>query len=158
MLRHTSNRYRYYNGYNNDPAYTSHSHGWSTGPTPALTTYIVGLRILSPQAKTFDIAPHVDGGLPRAEGGFSTPLGWFGVKWELEEGSDGTEKLVVEVESPPGTQGTFFVPPRFQNSNARSSVSMRVGAQLAKSYATSESYRINISEGGKKTIVIETQS
>ncbi|KAF5378492.1 hypothetical protein D9615_007115 [Tricholomella constricta] len=44
--------YRSYRGYNYDAAYTSHAHGWSAGPTPALTFYVLGLTVTSLQGKT----------------------------------------------------------------------------------------------------------
>ncbi|KAF9459381.1 Six-hairpin glycosidase [Collybia nuda] len=100
--------YRSYRGYNYDSAYTSHAHGWSAGPTPALTTYVLGLMVVSPQGKTWAVAPHVGGGLPAAEGGFETPLGWFGAKWTLATG--GGKTLMVQVTTPGGTEGEFVVP------------------------------------------------
>ncbi|CAA7264017.1 unnamed protein product [Cyclocybe aegerita] len=103
--------YRYYRGYNNDPAYTSHSHGWSAGPTSALTFYVLGLTVTSPQGRTWTVAPHIDGGLPSAEGGFSTPLGWFGVKWALMRTEDGQiERFELEVDTPIGTLGSVILP------------------------------------------------
>ncbi|KAF9523611.1 Six-hairpin glycosidase [Crepidotus variabilis] len=75
--------YRSYRGYNYDPAYTSHAHGWSSGPTSALTFYVLGLQVLTPQGRTWSIAPHMSG-LAAAEGGFETPLGWYGAKWALK--------------------------------------------------------------------------
>ncbi|KAF9019279.1 glycoside hydrolase family 78 protein [Hymenopellis radicata] len=74
--------YRANVGYHNDFSYTSHAHGWSTGPTPALTFHVVGLTLTSPQGATWAIAP-IPSGLDSAEGGFETGLGWFGVKWNV---------------------------------------------------------------------------
>ncbi|KAI0752009.1 hypothetical protein C8Q74DRAFT_347805 [Fomes fomentarius] len=73
--------YRSYRGYNYDLSYTSHAHGWSSGPTSALTYYVLGLIVTSPQGQTWQVALHLSG-LTAAKGGFTTPLGWFGVKWE----------------------------------------------------------------------------
>ncbi|PFH50188.1 glycoside hydrolase family 78 protein [Amanita thiersii Skay4041] len=92
--------YRYYRGYNNDPAYTSHAHGWSSGPTSALTFYVLGLTVTSPEGRTWQVAPHLEGGVDGAEGGFSTGLGWFGAKWVW----DG-ENITVTIEAPSGTTG-----------------------------------------------------
>jgi len=100
--------YRYYRGYNNDPAYTSHAHGWSSGPTSALTSYVLGLTVTSPQGLTWSVAPHVGGGLPSAEGGFETPLGWYGVNWVLAPSL--SSQLKVEITTPSGTAGVFRVP------------------------------------------------
>ena len=44
-------------------------------------------------------------GLPGAEGGFETPLGWYGVQWSV---SGKTFKLSIEV--PTGTSGTVTLP------------------------------------------------
>lgn len=99
------NRYRYYRGYSNDPTYTSHAHGWSAGPTSALTYYILGLTVTSPKGQTWAVAPRVGGGLPSAEGGFETPLGWYGVKWTLTGNT-----LSINLSTPTATSGLFRVP------------------------------------------------
>ncbi|KAH7099674.1 Six-hairpin glycosidase [Auriculariales sp. MPI-PUGE-AT-0066] len=94
--------YRANFGYENDPSFVSHSHGWSTGPTSALTFYVLGLRITSPQGKTWEFDPHTSG-LPSAEGGFETALGWFGVEWSISD--DGV--FTAEVVAPTGTDGVI---------------------------------------------------
>ncbi|KAG6908504.1 hypothetical protein DXG01_004438 [Tephrocybe rancida] len=101
--------YRSYRGYNYDSAYTSHAHGWSAGPTPALTFYVLGLRITSPQGRTWTLSPHVGGGLPGAEGGFETPLGTYAVKWSLPP-SGALGVLTVQVSTPNASSGIFKVP------------------------------------------------
>ena len=96
--------YRSYRGYNYDPAYTSHAHGWSSGPTSALTYYVLGLTVTSPQGATWALAPHPTG-LPAAEGGFSTPFGWFGANWREAGGA-----FTMGVDVPAGTNGVVRVP------------------------------------------------
>lgn len=98
------NRYRSYRGYNYDPSYTSHAHGWSSGPTSALTYYVLGLTVTSPQGQTWQVAPHLSG-LSAAEGGFTTPLGWFGVKWEKTR-----KAFMLEIDVPKGTVGEVKMP------------------------------------------------
>ncbi|KAI0338612.1 Six-hairpin glycosidase [Trametopsis cervina] len=98
--------YRSYRGYNYDPSYTSHAHGWSSGPTSALTFYVLGLQVTSPQGQTWTLQPHTSG-LSRAEGGFETPLGWYGVQWEITERNS---TLRITVDTPSGTTGTLVVP------------------------------------------------
>lgn len=100
--------YRYYQGYNDDAAYTSHSHGWSSGPTSALTFYVAGLSITAPQGAEWSLAPHVNGPTNSVEAGFGTALGWFGVAWERGE----TEETVLSfnVTTPEGTAGAFTLP------------------------------------------------
>ncbi|KAJ3757463.1 Six-hairpin glycosidase [Lentinula raphanica] len=99
--------YRYYQGYNDDAAYTSHSHGWSSGPTSALTFYVAGLTITAPQGREWNLAPHVGGPMNRSQAGFSTALGWFGVEWER---GGGESVLSLNVSSPESTSGVFTVP------------------------------------------------
>ncbi|KAI0681905.1 Six-hairpin glycosidase-like protein [Cerioporus squamosus] len=98
-------RYRSYRGYNYDPAYTSHAHGWSSGPTSALTYYVLGLTVTSPQGRTWQVAPHLSG-LSAAEGGFTTPLGWFGVKWTAQQ----MRAFSLTVDVPEGTSGVVKLP------------------------------------------------
>ncbi|KAK0200591.1 Six-hairpin glycosidase [Desarmillaria ectypa] len=97
--------YRSYRGYNYDPSFTSHSHGWSAGPTSALTFYVLGLTITSRQGATWSVNPHVNGGLPGAEGGFETALGWFGVRWALQN-----NQFFMEINTPEGTNGRVKLP------------------------------------------------
>ncbi|KAJ7328778.1 glycoside hydrolase family 78 protein [Mycena albidolilacea] len=96
--------YRAAAGYDNDLSYTSHAHGWSTGPTPALTFHLLGIQLTSAQGATWSIAP-VLSGLPSAEGGLSTGLGFFGVKWAV----DG-DTLTLTVQVPAGTEGVVTLP------------------------------------------------
>ncbi|OBZ74807.1 hypothetical protein A0H81_05206 [Grifola frondosa] len=96
--------YRSYDGYSYDASYTSHSHGWSSGPTSALTYYVLGLTVTAPQGLTWSVAPHLSG-LDAAEGGFETPLGWFGVKW-----SSSKTGFTLSVETPQGTTGIIHLP------------------------------------------------
>ncbi|KAK6981768.1 glycoside hydrolase family 78 protein [Favolaschia claudopus] len=90
--------YRAAAGYDFDHAYTSHAHGWATGPTPALTFYVVGIQLTTAQGASWKIAP-VLSGLPSAEGGLSTGLGFFGVKWKGHC-----------LETPAGTEGEVTLP------------------------------------------------
>lgn len=96
--------YRAETGYNNDPSYTSHAHGWSTGPTDALTSYIVGLTITQPAGKEWALTPQF-ADLTFAEAGFSTPIGKFSSKWELEDGG-----FTLSWDVPLQTQGAIFIP------------------------------------------------
>ncbi|KAG6901133.1 hypothetical protein C0995_016691 [Termitomyces sp. Mi166 len=96
--------YRAAAGYQFDHSYTSHSHGWATGPTPALTFFVLGLTLTSAQGATWSLAP-VLSGLDAAEGGLTTDLGWFGVKWEIR-----ANKLMLLVDVPKGTRGIIRLP------------------------------------------------
>ncbi|KAI0028945.1 glycoside hydrolase family 78 protein [Vararia minispora EC-137] len=98
--------YRATVGYSRDAAYISHAHGWSSGPTSALTFYVVGLRVTAPQGRSWIVAPHMSG-LGGAEGGFATPLGWFGVQWSM---SRGEYIFQANITTPEGTEGSFTSP------------------------------------------------
>jgi hypothetical protein len=60
--------------------YMSASHGWSTGPTSALTFYVLGIQ---PTTVTggYDIVPQ-PGDLASAEGSLRTPLGDIRLAWQ----------------------------------------------------------------------------
>ncbi len=92
-------------GYDFDHSYTSHSHGWSTGPTFSLVFHVLGLTVTSKQGETWSVAP-VLSGLTAAEGGFETSLGWYGVNWTLTDNSTFT----LSVDTPTGTNGTVTLP------------------------------------------------
>ncbi|KAF7293845.1 hypothetical protein HMN09_01180400 [Mycena chlorophos] len=98
--------YRAAAGYNFDHTYTSHAHGWSTGPTAALSLYVLGIQITSAGGRTWDVAP-VLSGLGAAQGGIETPLGAFLVQWELAEGK---KTLRLNVSTPEGTSGNVRLP------------------------------------------------
>jgi hypothetical protein len=96
--------YRATRGYGGDYSYTSHAHGWSTGPTDALTSYIVGLQVSSPGGSNWTLSPQF-GDLMHAEGGFTTPLGKFSASWMVFEGG-----YSLEWGFPAGTVGTLVLP------------------------------------------------
>lgn len=97
--------FRYANdGYNKIGSYPSHAHGWSTGPTEALITYVVGLRPVTPAGRTWMLAPQF-GDLTSVEGGFTTPLGKFSAKWTLA-----SKGYTVEYNVPPSSTGTLMLP------------------------------------------------
>ncbi|KAJ6632183.1 glycoside hydrolase family 78 protein [Mycena sp. CBHHK59/15] len=96
--------YRAAAGYDFDHTYTSHAHGWATGPTPALTFYLLGIQVTAAQGSAWTIAP-VLSGLDAAEGGLETGLGFFGVKWRVSG-----QILTLVVQTPKGTQGTVVMP------------------------------------------------
>ncbi|KAE9398819.1 Six-hairpin glycosidase [Gymnopus androsaceus JB14] len=97
--------YRAAAGYDFDYSFTSHAHGWATGPTPALIFFVVGLTVTSPQGDTWSVAPTLSG-LSAAEGGFETGLGWFGANWTLTDNTTFT----LTIDTPSGTNGTVTLP------------------------------------------------
>jgi hypothetical protein len=96
--------YRSTTGYDNDYSYTSHAHGWSTGPTDALTSYIVGLTVTAPGGSQWNLSPQF-GDLSSAEAGFTTPMGQFQASWSLVSGG-----YEVAWSVPAGTQGVLVLP------------------------------------------------
>ncbi|PIL26419.1 hypothetical protein GSI_12176 [Ganoderma sinense ZZ0214-1] len=79
-------------------------HGWSTGPTISLTTYVGGIQLLSPAGATWAIVPQI-GDLADVDAGFSTSLGRFSSKWS----TNGTV-FHLEISTPKGTTGSVGVP------------------------------------------------
>lgn len=68
-------------------------HGWSSGPVPFLTRYIMGVNVLEPGSKTISVKPHI-GDLNYVKGTYPTPYGE--VKVFAAKQKDGTIKLDVE--------------------------------------------------------------
>ena len=138
--------YRSNHGYNFDPAYTSHAHGWSSGATSALTFYVLGLTVTSPQGLTWQVAPQ-PGGLTDVEGGFETGLGWFGVKWMI---SGGGKQMQLQLDTPVGTSGTVVVPSGFTGA-----VTMDGKAIANVSKGVNGSKKLQV-QGGKHVVMART--
>jgi hypothetical protein len=96
--------YRSERGYGYDPSYVSHAHGWSSGPTSALTEFVAGLRITAPAGREWEVKP-LFGDLRRAEAGFMTDLGKFQAKWEKIAGG-----YTMRLQTPEGTMGRVGLP------------------------------------------------
>jgi hypothetical protein len=94
-------------GYDGDYSYTSHAHGWATGPVAALMEHVVGLSVTGRAGATWRLAPQVDGsGLDHAEAGFATKLGKFQAAWTVAD--DGS--VTLEYSVPDGTSGDVIMP------------------------------------------------
>ncbi|KAF9729505.1 hypothetical protein PMIN04_003734 [Paraphaeosphaeria minitans] len=96
--------YRSSRGYGYDASYVSHAHGWSAGPTSALTEYLVGLAVISPAGSTWALRPQF-GDVKNAEAGFVTNLGKFVAKRSRYAGG-----YRVTVDTPTGTVGEVSLP------------------------------------------------
>ena len=59
--------------------YMSNAHGWATGPTSALTFYVLGIQPTTVDGG-YDIAPQT-GDLSSTQGSLKTPLGDVKVAW-----------------------------------------------------------------------------
>ena len=80
------------------------AHGWSSGPTSALSEYTLGIRPLTPGYGSWIVAPQ-PGELLWAEGQVPTPRGPITVRWRREG-----RRFVLWVTAPTGTSGTVEVP------------------------------------------------
>ncbi|KAJ6532653.1 Six-hairpin glycosidase [Mycena capillaripes] len=138
--------YRSYRGYNFDPAYTSHAHGWSSGPTSALTIYVLGLSVTAPQGSEWLLSPNI-AGLPSAEGGFETALGWFGASWTVST-RGATTTFSASVDVPAGTSGVFVVPNELLGASRGVSVSVD-----GKKAAVSSTNSVSLA-GGTHALVV----
>jgi hypothetical protein len=94
----------HYAPYHNDPR-ISHAHGWSTGPTSALTFFAGGLHLTGPAGATWAIAPQ-PGNLTRVDTGFSTVRGAFSTTF-CRTGGTYTEFTFT---TPEGTTGEVRLP------------------------------------------------
>ncbi|XXG96656.1 Kynureninase (L-kynurenine hydrolase) [Hypoxylon texense] len=95
------------NGSKYEGAFTSLAHAWSTGVTPLLTTYVLGVRPLKPGFREWTVRPLPSADLAWARGQVPTPYGPLSVQWE-RSGDDGL--LLLTVVPPPGTNGTMVAP------------------------------------------------
>lgn len=85
---------------------TSMAHGWSTGPTSALSQYVLGIAPASPGYTTWSVDPH-PGSLAWARGRAPTPRGSLDVAWTRAAAG---RQFIVDVTPPAGTAGSITVP------------------------------------------------
>lgn len=92
-----------------DPAYISHAHPWASGPTIVLTSYTVGLRLLSPTHGSwiFEPQPGLHTGLGFAISGItSNAKGLLSAGWQIDE--DGSFEMAFR--TPKNTKGVVGIP------------------------------------------------
>lgn len=85
-----------------EDAVTSLAHGWSTGVTPLLTTYVLGVKPTKPGYLEWAVNPVPTDDITWAKGVVPTAYGPLSVSWERT--SDGDISVVVD--PPEGTTGT----------------------------------------------------
>lgn len=83
----------------------SMAHAWSTGPTPALSEYVLGVSPAAPGFARWQVAPQ-PAGLTWAQGVVPTPRGPIGVRWRRGRG----QAFVMTLRSPRGERGLVSVP------------------------------------------------
>jgi alpha-L-rhamnosidase len=86
--------------------FTSLAHGWSGGPVPALSGYVLGIRPTSPGYRTWIVAPQ-PGDLSFAQGQVATPRGAIASRWQRAS-HDRAFKLTVI--APLASTGVVEVP------------------------------------------------
>ncbi|MEV5751542.1 alpha-L-rhamnosidase C-terminal domain-containing protein [Actinoallomurus sp. NPDC052308] len=84
--------------------YVSLAHGWATGPTPALSAYVLGVAPDSPGGRTFHFVPHV-AGLTFTQGRITTEYGPVDASWRIHKG-----EFSAHLAAPKGTTGRVGVP------------------------------------------------
>ncbi|TGJ88190.1 glycoside hydrolase family 78 [Xylaria hypoxylon] len=99
--------YRHNAGYDENYSYTSHAHGWSTGPITALTEHALGLSVTGLAGMTCLFAPQI-GDLKDVQGGFVTRLGKYRAELHLNET---TGCILAEVEIPEEATKEVILPP-----------------------------------------------
>ncbi|MGW3312409.1 alpha-L-rhamnosidase-related protein [Streptomyces sp. NPDC001073] len=82
------------------------SHGWSTAPTSALSSYVLGVRPDTAGYATWTVQPH-PGDLAWTRGTVPTPHGDLSVDWTANKGKN---QFSLTVSTPKGTSGTIAVP------------------------------------------------
>jgi len=80
------------------------AHGWSSGPTSALTGYLLGIQAIDRGYQTWSIAPH-PGDVAWAQGQVPTGYGAISVKWAQDRSS-----FTMNAGVPNLTSGTITVP------------------------------------------------
>ena len=84
--------------------FQSLAHGWGSGPTSALSKYVLGVRPVQPGYKTWLIEPQ-PGDLSWAEGRVPTPFGPITANWK-----NAPDRFALDVVVPAGTRGTIGIP------------------------------------------------
>jgi hypothetical protein len=146
--------YRFDRGYNNDPSYVSHSHGWSSGPTSALTNYVLGLTVTGLAGAEWTLMPQF-GNLTHAEGGFSTSLGKFKAAWTTI--GDNGEGYNVTISTPSGTTGVVLLPLLNNATEATVAFDGESSVWTAGPVGKLSGYSRSI-DGGNYTFVVSTAS
>jgi hypothetical protein len=132
--------YRNERGYSNDTSYVSHAHGWSAGPTSALTNFVAGLDVIGPAGSQWKVAPQF-GDLTFAEAGITTGLGRFSTKWEKT-----SQGYVVTINTPNATRGVVTLP---RLGSSKTTILVNGQAVTPKELPTG--FELNV-EGGKRKI------
>ncbi|KAI8635637.1 glycoside hydrolase family 78 protein [Xylariaceae sp. FL1651] len=110
--------YRHDAGYEENYSYTSHAHGWSTGPVTALSEHAMGLSITGLEGETCRFAPQL-GDLTMVQGGFTTRLGKYFAVLQVNES---TKCILIEVHVPDKACMQVILPPGGCKGNSTSGI------------------------------------
>ena len=94
------------NGYS--PWFMSYSHGWSSGPTSALTFYVLGITPLTAKGATYSVIPH-PGDLTHVEGQLTVDNGKL-VKVYYDNPAAGSFAMTVDSQTNTDSSGVVAVP------------------------------------------------
>jgi hypothetical protein len=94
-------------------AYTSLAHGWSTGPTGALTTDVLGISPTGPSGSTYQVVPH-PGDLTHVEGTLTVAAGKT-LHVSYDHSTAGDFSMQVDSSGNTGSTGVIAVPTYGQN-------------------------------------------
>jgi len=123
------------------PNFLSQSHGWSTGPTAALSQWAVGLQPQSTQGKLWSWSPSSD--LKMVQGGFSTALGEYSAS--ISTAANGA--IQATITTPTNTTGDLSFVGTFS--------SVRIdGSEAKKSQKDGRTYVYGVSGGVRKIDVV----
>ncbi|KAI1504668.1 alpha-L-rhamnosidase B [Biscogniauxia marginata] len=140
--------YRHDAGYDEVYSYTSHAHGWATGPVTALTEYILGLSVTGQAGSTWQLAPQF-GDLVEVQGGFTTTLGKFSASWTVKD--DGS--YVVSYDVPTDSTGELLLPGSNEGNVQIVMDGQQLTPNLAEGSGGRQLYEIS-GEGGKHQIEV----
>ena len=83
----------------------SSAHAWSTGPTAALSEFVLGAAPATPGYSRWTIAPH-PGDLKWAQGSIPTPHGSITIRWRR----NARRSFLLTMSTPSRTSGTVTIP------------------------------------------------
>jgi len=89
-------------------AYTSLAHGWSTGPTGALTSEVLGISPTAPASAAYQVVPH-PGDLTHVEGTLTVAAG-EGIHVSYDHDAAGDFSMQVDSSTVTGSTGVIAVP------------------------------------------------
>ncbi|THY78799.1 Six-hairpin glycosidase [Aureobasidium pullulans] len=139
--------YRNSRGYSYDDSYVSHAHGWSAGPTSALTNYIVGLSVTGRLGSTWTLKPQF-GDLKHAQAGFVTSLGKFSAGWNI---TNGGRSYSLWWNVPAGTTGNVTLPTLPSGKTGKVSIDGKSFKNKSVSKTNGSTFEIG---GGHHSIVV----